>query len=143
MATAIFSHLLPPGAPHLGAVIIPVDEVVSGQKIEGWFHLVGPTATKKHGKPMQAQVCQALFNSICWPQTSSKHNAWTILKGSSLIIFPSCTFRSKLGGPADLMFVGQRVCHHMSKPQPALIQHLAWAVHRLSCMPDIMVLGLS
>lgn len=60
-----FSNLLSicwfAGAPHLGAVTIPVDEVVSGKKVEGWFHLTGPTATRKHGKPMQAQVCQALF----------------------------------------------------------------------------------
>ena len=44
------------GAPHLGRVVITVDEVLSGQKVEGWYDLTGPTATKKNGKPMQAQV---------------------------------------------------------------------------------------
>jgi len=44
------------GAPHLGRVEVPIDEVTSGQKTEGWFDLVGPTATKKNGEPMKAQV---------------------------------------------------------------------------------------
>ena len=44
------------GAPHLGAATIPIDEVVSGEKIEGWFDLKDPTA-KKAGKPMKARVC--------------------------------------------------------------------------------------
>lgn len=68
-----FSNLLSvcwsAGAPHLGAVRIPVDEVVSGKKVEGWFHLTGPTATRKHGKPMQAQVCPALFMPTGQPIT--------------------------------------------------------------------------
>ncbi|KAL3153372.1 hypothetical protein ABBQ38_011712 [Trebouxia sp. C0009 RCD-2024] len=42
------------GAPHLGAVIIPVDKVVSGEKIAGWFDLKDPTTTKR-GKPIKAQ----------------------------------------------------------------------------------------
>lgn len=42
----------------MGAVIIPVDRVVSGKKIEGWFDLEAPT-TKVRGKPMKAQVCNA------------------------------------------------------------------------------------
>ena len=51
--------LLLTGAPHLGRVSIPIKEVVSGQRTEGWFDLTGPTATKKSGGPMQAQVCLA------------------------------------------------------------------------------------
>ncbi|KAL3162479.1 hypothetical protein ABBQ32_010140 [Trebouxia sp. C0010 RCD-2024] len=37
-------------------VVIPVDQIVSGQKIDSWYSLAGPTQTKKHGKPMQAQA---------------------------------------------------------------------------------------
>ena len=54
----LFKHCWCTGAPHLGAVIIPVDKVVSGEKIEGWFDLEAPT-TKVRGKPMKAQVCSA------------------------------------------------------------------------------------
>ena len=45
------------GAPHLGAVTLPVDKIVSGEKVEGWFDLQSPTAKAKNGKPMKAQVC--------------------------------------------------------------------------------------
>ncbi len=44
------------GAPHLGRVVIPIEEVASGQRTEGWFDLVGPTVTHKNGKPIKAQV---------------------------------------------------------------------------------------
>lgn len=43
------------GAPHLGRVVVPIEEVVSGQRTEGWFDLVGPTVTHKNGKPIKAQ----------------------------------------------------------------------------------------
>lgn len=44
----------------MGAVTIPVDKVVSGEKIEGWFDLEAPT-TKVRGKPMKAQVHKTLW----------------------------------------------------------------------------------
>lgn len=52
------------GAPHLGTVVIPISDVLSEQKTEGWFDLTGPTVTKKNGQPISAQVdqCIASFN---------------------------------------------------------------------------------
>lgn len=99
-----FSNLLSvcwsAGAPHLGAVRIPVDEVVSGKKVEGWFHLTGPTATRKHGKPMQAQVCPALFMPTGQPITCKD-------------------MLSKTSGTRGLRY------HHMSNTQPASMWHFA------------------
>lgn len=53
------------GAPHLGSVVIPVAEVVSEQKTEGWFDLQGPTVTKKNGQPIPAEVCHASQYCTC------------------------------------------------------------------------------
>eukprot|EP00891_Asterochloris_glomerata_P005063 jgi/Astpho2/5063/fgenesh1_pm.00071_%23_10_t len=41
-------------APHLGLVTMPIEQVLSGQKIEGWYDLKEPRAMRK-GKPIKAQ----------------------------------------------------------------------------------------
>ena len=51
------------GAPHLGTVVIPISDVLSEQKTEGWFDLTGPTVTKKNGQPISAQVDHCIASS--------------------------------------------------------------------------------
>ena len=76
------------GAPHLGRVVVPIEEVVSGQRTEGWFDLVGPTVTHKNGKPIKAQVhvkhCSALIKSV-WTRQS------TYMKGIKVITPPAAS----------------------------------------------------
>lgn len=48
---------------------------MSGQKIEGWYHLLGPTQTRKHGKPMEAQVRRGAVSVIGQPKSNLRHNS--------------------------------------------------------------------
>ena len=77
----------------MGRVVVPIEEVVSGQRTEGWFDLVGPTVTHKNGKPIKAQVhlhisitanhSSSLSTLICEERAESDHAYSPLLQAPS------------------------------------------------------------